>query len=190
MSTTQEAVEVVLSPVNDQMSHVTNTYRVEINSFNEDSSTTESSEEFVEISDEDGKIVHWPPPPKEGEFVQKLESNISSAVSSSAKYSKFNCNNDNNATSQQMDNPRTTALASELFKPGKLKADDRWKPAETIQQENQEEHQQVKRKFKTMDEVMQSHTEPAKHRTYHIPPGTTRTRRAQDNYTKHLKPQE
>jgi hypothetical protein len=34
----------------DQTSHVTSTYRVEINSFNEDSSTTESSEEFVEIS--------------------------------------------------------------------------------------------------------------------------------------------
>ena len=31
---------------------------------------------FVHLPDEDGKIVHWPPPPKEGEFVQKLESNI------------------------------------------------------------------------------------------------------------------
>ena len=36
----------------------------------------------------------------------------------------------------------------------------------------QEEHQQVKRKFKTMDEVMQSSNEPVKHRTYHVPPGT------------------
>jgi hypothetical protein len=35
----------------------------------------------------------------------------------------------------------------------------------------QEEHQQVKRKLKTMDEVMQSCNEPAKHRTYHVPPG-------------------
>ena len=30
-------------------------------------------------------------------------------------------------------------IFSELFKPGKLKAADRWKPAETIQQENQAE---------------------------------------------------
>ena len=37
----------------------------------------------------------------------------------------------------------------------------------------QEEHQQVKRKLKTMDEVMQSSNEPAKHRTYHVPPGST-----------------
>jgi hypothetical protein len=35
----------------------------------------------------------------------------------------------------------------------------------------QEDHQQVKRKLKTMDEVMQSCNEPAKHRTYHVPPG-------------------
>ena len=35
------------------------------------------------------RIVHWPPPPpspKEGEFVQKLESN----TKAKAKYSKFN----------------------------------------------------------------------------------------------------
>ena len=35
-----------------------------------------------------------------------------------------------------------------------------------------EEHEQVKRKLKTMDEVMQSSNQPAKHRTYHVPPGT------------------
>ena len=38
----------------DQMTHATSHYRVEINSFNEDSSATESSEEFVEIS---GKLI-------------------------------------------------------------------------------------------------------------------------------------
>ena len=77
---------------------------------------------FLHLPDEDGKIVHWPPPPKTEvtrttsagesvEVVQNLESNNESrlvVVSSHAKYSsKFN----GNSNSQQMDRPRTT-LAS------------------------------------------------------------------------------
>merc|ERR1711976_970551 len=66
----------------ETQSKVTNQYRVEITEFQEDSEESEVDETVT-------RIVHWPPPPpspKEGEFVQKLESN----TKAKAKYSKFN----------------------------------------------------------------------------------------------------
>ena len=60
------------------------------------------------FSDEAGRIVHWPPPPpatsssspKEGEFVQKLESNT--AKTTVAKYSKFNMEEEQHHQQQQL----------------------------------------------------------------------------------------
>jgi len=80
---------------------VTNHYRVEITEFQEDSQDSE---------DEAGRIVHWPPPPassaKEGEFVQKLESNA--AKTTVAKYSKFNMEDEQQQ--QQLKSPLASGI--------------------------------------------------------------------------------
>ena len=62
-------------------------------------------------------------------------------------------------------------LFTELFKPGKLNVEDRYKPTEEIQFKHfQDEQENVKRKFKSFEEVM-STSNVAKHKTYHVPPG-------------------
>ena len=59
----------------------------------------------------------------------------------------------------------------EVFKPGKLNVDARYKPTEgVIAQDDAIQDLKVKRKLKSMDEVMQFSNEP-KHKTYHVPPG-------------------
>ena len=66
--------------------------------------------------------------------------------------------------------PKHLICIPEHFKPGKLNADDRWKPVESHQNKS-EEVVQCKRKFKTMEDVIQVSNIPANHKTYHVPPG-------------------
>ena len=65
---------------------------------------------FLQLPDE-GKIVHWPPPPKEGEIVQILESSDSTSTAT-AKNSKFNISSKlavDSTTQLQMDRPAPAA---------------------------------------------------------------------------------
>merc|ERR1712047_117874 len=103
---------------------ITNHYRVEITEFQEDSQDSE---------DEAGRIVHWPPPPasssssspKEGEFVQKLESNT--AKTTVAKYSKFNMEEEQHQQQQQL----KSQLASDHFRPGKMNVSTVYNPTDS-----------------------------------------------------------
>ena len=56
-----------------------------------------------------------------------------------------------------------------------MNVNNRWKPVETYQtksiSESQTEEQHVKRKFKSIDDVMMGSNTLAQHKTYHVPPG-------------------
>ena len=67
-------------------------------------------------------------------------------------------------------------LNLELFQPGRMNADQMWKPNQ--QQENYPEHtisktQTPRRAFKSLDDVIQVDrcSGPIKHSSYHVPPG-------------------
>jgi hypothetical protein len=74
----------------------------------------------------------------------------------------------------------------ELFKPGKLNVDARYKPEETIKDDAIQDLK-VKRKLKSMDEVMQNSNE-TKHRTYHVPPGLFNTVNPRNMRPRNLRP--
>ena len=59
----------------------------------------------------------------------------------------------------------------EHFKPGKLNANDRWKPNENRTSRENSEENPTKRKFKTLDDIYQASSSTTKHTTYHVPPG-------------------
>ena len=61
---------------------------------------------------------------------------------------------------------------SELFSPGKLDVGSRWKPP-TGNEDGEKLSGAPKRKFKSLDEVLQNENSPGKHITYHVPPGMT-----------------
>merc|ERR1711963_874845 len=126
--------------------------------------------------------VAWPP---KDEFDNpKLTDGMGEIISSAAKkYVK-------NVESTQNEHGQYT-LSRELFQPGKFKSDEIWKPNQ--QQDNYPDKTMTKtqtprRTFKSLGDVIQNNQfgGPVKQPSYHVPPGTTRTRKAQETYTKHL----
>lgn len=82
-------------------------------------------------------------------------------------------------------NQQQMYLSKELFSPGKLDVGSRWKPSGDDSGAKNLDGA-PKRKFRSLDDVLQNENGPGKHITYHVPPGTTRTRKAQESYEKHL----
>ena len=68
--------------------------------------------------------------------------------------------------------PFCSCSLSELFSPGKLDVGSRWKPP-TGSEDGEKLSGAPKRKFKSLDEVLQNENAPGKHITYHVPPGMT-----------------
>jgi len=120
------------------------------------------------------KTVTWPP--KSGG-----ESSSSAASMAASKYMKV-------VEETQQTQPHSQyTLSRELFKPGKL--DERWQQSDSDEMSsllNGQPQPRVRRNFRSLDQVLQpdqaSNTMPS----YHVPPGTTRTRKAQENYQRHL----
>jgi len=128
------------------------------------------------------RTVAWPP--KE-EGAPKMNDGMGEIISSAAK--KYVRNVESNNSEQH----GHYTLSRELFQPGKFKSDEIWKPNQ--QQQNYPEKtvnktQTPRRTIKTLDDVLQNnmYSGAVKQSSYHVPPGTTRTRKAQETYTKHL----
>jgi len=120
------------------------------------------------------KAVTWPP--------SQTASGFSAAAAS--RYLKLVERTTDSSHSQY-------TLSRELFKPGKLD-EERWKESCGEGTDKSVNHPTEldrcsKRGFRKLDDFL--HTDekgPAKMPSYHVPPGTTRTRKAQENYQKHL----
>merc|ERR1711962_283690 len=123
--------------------------------------------ETTEIS----KAVTWPP--------SQTASGFKAAAAS--RYLKLvDASNEESPHSQY-------TLSRELFKPGKLN-EERWKETtEGDRPPNEEVKGGARRGFRKLDDFLHSDEKgPTKMPSYHVPPGTTRTRKAQENYQKHL----
>jgi len=82
--------------------------------------------------------------------------------------------------------PGNGVIKTDLFRPGKLNMGNRWQGGGGQEDENgcRGGPPRPKAKLRDVEEILQ--TNSMTHSTYHVPPGTSRTRRAQDNYAKHL----
>jgi len=138
------------------------------------------------ISDSDDSVtkkVAWPP--KEEFDNPKVNDGMGEIISSAAKkYVR-------NVESTQSEQHGQYTLSRELFQPGKFKSDEIWKPNDQQQNypnETIKKTQTPRRTFKSLDDVIQNNQYggPVKQPSYHVPPGTTRTRKAQEAYSKHL----
>lgn len=127
--------------------------------------------EFI-TTEKEAKVVEWPP--KDDGKISNCESGQYAVKYSAKAYDTF-C--------EQNEAP-VNSKYSEVFKPGKINADDRWKPTEssTI---TTTFYGRPKRVMRNVEDILQNNG-PATHASYHIPPGTTRTKKAQQIYNKHL----
>lgn len=128
------------------------------------------------------KAVAWPP--REERTGMKSDGMGEIISSAAKKYVKSV-----ESTNSEQHNQYT--LSRELFKPGRMNSDDLWKPNTQLDEYPEQtivKMQTPRRTFKSLEDVLQGDqsSNPVKHSSYHVPPGTTRTRKAQDNYTKHL----
>jgi len=128
------------------------------------------------------KTVAWPP--KDPESVRQNDG-MGEIISSAAKKYVKSVESTNSGQHGQY------TLSRELFRPGKMNSDELWKPnqqQESYPEETISKTQTPRRAFTSLQDVLQDdqRSGPAKHSSYHVPPGTTRTRKAQENYTKHL----
>lgn len=128
------------------------------------------------------KTVAWPP--KEDISGRKGDAFGGIISSTAKKYVK-------SVDASNLEKHGQYTLSRDQFRPGKMNSDDLWKPNQ--QQENYPQHtisktQTPRRTYKTLEDVIQVDrcSGPIKHSSYHVPPGTTRTRKAQNNYAKHL----
>jgi len=127
------------------------------------------------------KAVAWPP---KGPSSGRKGDGMGEIISSAAK--KYVRSVESNNTEQL----GQYTLSRELFRPGKMNLDDVWRPN---QQENYPEEtitktQTPRRTIRTLSDVLQPdhHSGFTKPSSYYVPPGTSRTRKAQEGYTKHL----
>merc|ERR1719367_1675331 len=128
------------------------------------------------------KKVAWPP--KEEFDNPKVNDGMGEIISSAAKkYVR-------NVESTQSEQHGHYTLSRELFQPGKFKSDEIWKPnqQQSYPEKTVTKTQTPRRTIKTLDDVLQNnmYSGAVKQSSYHVPPGTTRTRKAQETYTKHL----
>jgi len=126
--------------------------------------------------------VAWPP---KGNDNPKLNDGMGEIISSAAKKYVKTVESENQSKHGQY------TLSRELFQPGKFKSDEIWNPTQQQQnypQETVTKTQTPRRSFKSFDDVIQNNQNYGfnKQPSYHVPPGTTRTRKAQESYTKHL----
>jgi len=132
---------------------------------------------MVTQTTEINKAVVWPP------------SKGASALASTAatRYMRQVEQNEDHKSNQY-------TLSRELFKPGKFNGEEVWNPAGGPNPEanatgvmgTQGKGRGGCGGYRKLDDFLHNESGPNRMPSYHVPPGTTRTRKAQENYQKHL----
>lgn len=144
----------------------------------ESSSVSYTEEEVSYVTEEDsedeGKRVEWPPHGHKG---QGQAPTNGSHIKTFAAESIFH---------NDKQNKESLGTGREVFKPARMKTEEKWNPAKQNPgfQPPAIDTSKPKAKFRDIGDIM--HTGTSKHTSYHIPPGTSRTRKAQEMYNKHL----